>query len=39
MAKMSGVPAATIEKLERGERMPGLIVLRKLGEYFGVWFY
>jgi transcriptional regulator with XRE-family HTH domain len=36
---MSKVPASTIEKLERGEREPGIAVLRKLGEYYGVKFY
>ena len=36
---VSKVPASTIEKLERGEREPGIAVLRKLGEYYGVKFY
>lgn len=39
VSKMSGIPLGTLTKLERGEREPGLIVLRKLGEYFGVRFY
>lgn len=39
VAFQTKVSASAIEKLERGEREPSLIVLRKLGEYYNVRFY